>query len=114
MTFPDVLADTGEVVKLKLPLLVPPPPMTMGGVGGFAAPLAMVTVTVNPFGGAGPLRTTMPVTGEDPPVAGLGLNVNDMIVAGFTVRVVFTLVPRVAVIVTAVCNATPTDVAVNG
>jgi hypothetical protein len=110
--FPDVFAATAVVVTVKVPLLAPPAMLKLPLAGTMAAPFALIRLTTKPPGGAGPVSTTVPVTFV-PPVTEPELNVNDRIVAEFTVSVVFALVPSVAVTVTGVVVATPTVVAVN-
>ena len=107
-----VLAVTAVVVTLKVPLIATPAMLKLAGtVATFV--LLLIRVTVKPAAGAGPFRVTVP-TEPLPPTTGLGLNVIDAITAGFTVSVPLAmLVPRVAVTVAIVCNATPTVVAVN-
>jgi hypothetical protein len=114
-----VLLATGFVPTLIGSLLVAPGLMVkLGGTGSTATPGLLLTISVPvklAAGGAGPLRTTVP-TVPAPPVSVLGMNVKDMIVAGFTVRIGLAfggLIPSVAVTVTGVAIATPTVVSVN-
>jgi hypothetical protein len=75
--------------------------------------LLLLSVTIKPAGGAGPLSVTVPVELK-PPATGAGLNVMELITAGFTVSMpVALLVPSIAVTVTWVVMATPTVAAVN-
>jgi len=107
-----VLAATGSVVTLKVPLVAPPATLKLAGTVA-ALGLLLIKVTVRPVGGAGPLKTSVP-TEPTPPLTEPGLNVSDVIPAGLTVSVPVTLLaPSVAVTVTMVCVATPTVVAVN-
>ena len=113
VTVTGVLAATGDVVTLKV-LLVAGPVMVNGlGIGmGVAAPDVLVKLKVMPPAGAGPFNTTVP-TEALPPVTVAGLNVNDEITGGFTVKVpIWLLVPAVAVTTTGAAAATPTVVAV--
>ena len=106
------LAATENVVTLNVPLLFPPPMLKLAGT--VAAPvLLLISVTVNPVGGAGPLRTSV-ATDVVPPVTGFGLSASDEIPAGFTTRLpLMLLAPSVAVTITVFAVATPTVVAVN-
>ncbi len=107
-----VLAATGSVVALKVPVVAPPAMLKLAGTVA-AATLLLIKVTVRPVGGAGPLKTNVP-TEPTPPVTEAGVNVSDVITAGLTVSVpLWLLAPSVAVTVTTVCVATPTVVAVN-
>ncbi len=111
-----VLELTGDVVTVNVPLLALPAIVKLPLAGtAAAAGLLLISVTVKPAGGAGPVRTKVPVTFV-PPVTELGLRVNDMIAAGFTVSMALALlVARVACTITGglVVVATPTVFAVN-
>jgi len=106
-----VLMATGEVMALKVPLVAEP--ITLKLPGTVTTPvLLLFKLMVNPDGGAGPLRVTVP-TEPFPPVTELGLNVKEAMTAGFTVKVpIWLLGPTVAVTATGVVIATPTVVAV--
>jgi len=106
------LTRTGNVVTLKVPLDAPPAMLKLAGTVATAG-LLLISVTVRPLGGAGPVRIRVSVA-LIPPVTELGLMVRERIAAGFTVKIAVTLLtPRVAVTVTLVTKATPTVVAVN-
>jgi hypothetical protein len=112
VTVTAVLLATGSVVALNVPLLAKPAIMKLAGTVT-ALMLLLISVTLNPAPGAGPFRFTV-ATEPTPPVAELGLNVNDDIPAGLTVNVPLALLAAsVAVTVTTVCVATPTVVTVN-
>ena len=105
-------ALTASVVMLKVPLLAPPEMLKLAGTVAADA-LPLISPTVKPAGGAGPVNTRVP-TDPVPPVTEAGLKVSDMIAAGFTRNAAdIMLAPRDAVIVTFVTVATPTVVAVN-
>jgi len=105
-------ALTGSVVMLNVPLLAPPAILKLTATVA-AEVLLLIRPTVSPPGGAGPVRTRLPID-PVPPVTEAGLSVSDMIAAGFTCSVaVCILAPSEAVIVTFVAVATPTVVAVN-
>jgi hypothetical protein len=106
------LAETASVVTLNVPLLFPPPMLKLAETVA-AAVLLLISVTVNPDGGAGPLRTSVP-TDVVPPVTGFGLSVRDVMPAGLTIKLpLMLLAPSVAVTITVFAVATPTVVAVN-
>lgn len=112
VTLTVALAITARVVALKVPLLALLAMLKLPGTVT-AAVLLLISVTVSPAGGAGPLRTTVPTDGV-PPVTVFGLKLNDMITGGFTVSVPpMLLAPSVAVTVEIFCVGTPTVVAVN-
>jgi len=105
-----VLAATASDVALNVPLLALPAMLKLAGT--VAAPvLLLIKVTVKPDGGAGPVNTSVP-TETAPPVTVPGLKLNDMMAAGFTVRVpLMLLAPSVPVTITFFTVATPTVVA---
>src|SRR5271155_5430766 len=112
--FTGVLETTARVVTLNVPEGAPPAMLKLPPAGTMATPvLLLIKVTVNPAGGAGPFRSSVP-TEFAPPLTGLGLNVSEAMMAGFTVSMPLVLLaPSEAVTVTTACAATPTVVAVN-
>ena len=114
VTVTGVLAATGEVLTLKVPLVAPPAMLKLPLAGTIAALVLLLTnETVKPAAGAGPLRTTVPVD-MLPPVTKPGLNVNMEMPAGLTVKVPLTLLAAMeAVTMTLSTIATPAVVAVN-
>ena len=62
--FTTVLAATGNDEALNVPLVAPPAMLKLAGAVA-ALVLLLITVTVKPAAGAGPLRTTVPI--EPPP-----------------------------------------------
>lgn len=109
LTFAPAL--TANVVTLNVPLLAPPAMLKLAGTVA-ALVLLLISVTVNPDGGAGPLKTRVP-TDPVPPVTNVGLSVSDIRAAGLTVSVaVMKLVPSAALTETFLVVATPVVVAV--
>jgi hypothetical protein len=106
-----VLLATGNEVRLKVPLFAAPAMLKLAGT--VAAPVfELISVTVNPAGGAGPFNVTVP-TEEVPPVTEPGLNVKELITAGLTDKDPLALLaPSVAVTDTFFVVATPAVVAV--
>jgi hypothetical protein len=112
VTLTFALAVTASVAALKVPLLALLAMLKLAGTVT-ADVLLLISVTVKPAGGAGPLRINVP-TDEAPPVTEFGLKLKDMITGGFTVSMpVMLLAPSVAVTVTIFAVGTPTVVAVN-
>lgn len=112
VTVTALLLATGNEVRLKVPLLAAPAMLKLAGTVA-ALVLELISVTVSPAAGAGPFKVTVPTEGL-PPVIELGLNVKELITAGFTDRVPLALLaPSVAVTETFFAVATPPVFAVN-
>jgi len=112
VTITFVLAATGDVAALKVPLLAAPAILKLTGTVA-ALVLLLISMTVKPAAGAGPFSVTVP-TEPTPPVTELGLNVTVLMVAGLTASMPpMLLAPTVAVTVTMSVMATPVVVAVN-
>jgi len=100
----DTVVVTAEVVTVNVADDAPEGTATVAGTVTPNAPHDRFTTT--PAAGAGPLRVTVPVA-EAPPVTVLGDSVTAVSVGGRIVNLVdWTPEPRVAVIVTAVDEAT--------
>jgi len=63
--FTTVLAATGNDEALNVPLVAPPAMLKLAGAVATLV-LLLITVTVKPAAGAGPLRTTVPIEPAPP------------------------------------------------
>jgi hypothetical protein len=92
----ETCAVTAKVVIVNVAEVIPDPIVTVAGT--FAEVELLVSFTVNPALGAGPVSITVPVEETDPATL-VGLSVTDESPAGLTVSVVVCVVlPLVAVI----------------
>jgi len=112
VTVTGVFAATGSASAVKLPVLMPPRMVKLAGtVTAVELELVKVTTSVAGAGGASPFKVTVPVDGVPGaalPVTVLGANMNELMIAGSTVREPFgMLLPSVAVTVTKTGPATP-------
>ena len=82
--------DTGDVVTVKVALLLPAATVTAAGT--VAAPLSLLSDTADPPAGAGPLSVTVPVE-LTPPLTLVGLKLRVTKAGGITVSVVVWLPP---------------------
>jgi hypothetical protein len=106
-----VLALTAVVFTVKVIEVMPPGIVTVAGT--IAEDRLLESVITAPPAGAGPVRVTVPVE-DAPPATVVGLRLNADRTAGVIVRVaVLEVGPRSAVMLTAVCEATPVVVIVN-
>jgi hypothetical protein len=105
-----VLATTGVVVMVKVADRAPAAIVTLRGTCA-AGVLLLIKVTTAPTVGAAPLRVTVPVE-LLPPTTEIGDGVTEDRDAAVTVSVAFVLVPRVAVTMEVVVEATPNVVTV--
>lgn len=111
----EVEISTAAVCTGNVTLVAPAGTVTLSGT--LAAPLLLVSATLAPLVGAGPLKRTVPVDDCNPPTTLVGLRVSEAIVGsntGLTVSVaVFVVLPKVAEIVTLVDAVTALVVTVN-
>lgn len=102
----------GDVPVVNVVAVAPPAKLMLAGTVATLVRL-LASVAVRPAGGAGPLRVSVPVE-LMPPVTDAGLNVNDAMAAGFTVKTAVALLePSVAVRLTFFAAATPAVLPVN-
>jgi hypothetical protein len=98
-----VFAATWVVVTENVAEVAPPATRTVAGTVAGEPLLSAMSIPVE---GAGPLRVTVPVE-EEPPTTAVGLNVSPVMTGALiATSAVFETVPRVAVIVAVVLEAT--------